>query len=224
MVTLTPGAHSRGDRLEVLLNRLDRGWKRVVGSRRPWRSFERQHKIGGVVRVLEVERGNSGWHPHFHALVLVEGKPSENAVNALVDQFRQRWCDAFAVDGIQATPGTERVAVEGHVLRRPERGIPAYLAKGHSDLLGRLAQGVAAGDGHAIEAVKEFQGATHRRKRIVVTVEASWRGRVLGAFRKAWRATLAGAPGPRGFQQIVRVVSVGAAYWLTAADSGMPGP
>lgn len=224
MVTLTPGSHSQGDSLEVLLNRLDGAWKRVVGSRRPWRAFEERHAIGGLVRVLEVERGRSGWHPHLHVLLLVEGRPSQVSWESLIGDLRARWCAALEVEGGLVPSASESVAVQGHLLRRPERGIPAYLAKGHADLLGRLAADVCAGDVGAIDAVREFQEATHRRKRIVVSQEAGRRGRVLGAFRQAWLARMARANGPSLGRRLLSGGVPTADAWLTAADSGLPGP
>ena len=224
MVTLTPGSHGPGDSLESLLARLDGAWGRVVGSRRPWRAFQKHHRIGGLVRVLEVERGRSGWHPHLHVLLLVEGRPSRDAEDSLVADVRARWCAALAAEGGQVPAGSEGVAVQGHLLRRPERGISAYLAKGNSDMLHRLAPGVAAGEVEAIEEAREFQDATRRRKRIVVSKEVGWRGRVLGAFRKAWCALRARVSGPRVARTLLRSALLGAAYWLTVADSGLPGP
>ena len=224
MLTLTPGSHSQTDSLEALLGRLDGAWKRVVGSRRPWRTFENQHRIGGVVRVLEVERGRSGWHPHLHVLLLVEGRPSGDAEAALAEDFRARWCGALEAEGSPVPAGSEGTAVQGHLLRRPERGIPAYLAKGHCDLLGRLAREVAAGARGAMDAVKEFQDATRRRKRIVVSQEASRRGRILGAFRTAMEALRRRGTGPLAGRRLTRWLSLTSAYWLTVADSGLPGP
>lgn len=224
MVTLTPGSHSQGDSLEVLLNRLDGAWKRVVGSRRPWRAFEERHGIGGLVRVLEVQRGRSGWHPHFHVLLLVGGKPSQASWESLVEDLRARWCAALTAGGNPVPSGSERIAVQGHLLHRPERGIPAYLAKGHADLLGGLAADVSAGDADAVDAVREFQEATHRRKRIVVSQEAGWRGRVLGSFRNAMKAVRRRGTGPTAGRRIARSLPLASAYWLTAADSGLPGP
>lgn len=187
MVTLTAGPHAGSDGLDALLGRLDGAWKRVVGSRRPWSAFERTHRVGGLVRVLEVERGRSGWHPHFHVLLLVEGRPTGGAVEALVQDFRSRWCAALAAEGGAVPMGLESAAVQGHLLRRPEIGIPDYLAKGHADLLGRLAADVEDGLVGAREDVKEFQRATQRRKRLVVSHSAGYRGRVLSVFRRAWR-------------------------------------
>ena len=215
MVTLTPGSHSRGDGLDALLARLDGAWRRVVGSRRPWRAFERQHRIGGLVRVLEVERGRAGWHPHFHVLVLVDGRLSQEAGEALVADVRARWCAALAAEGSPVPTGSQAVSVSGRLLRRPERGIPAYLAKGHFDLLGRLALDVAAGDADAIEAVQEFQGATRRRKRVVVTREVGWLGRVLCAFRKTFNSR---REKRRGEQETGRILQL-TLSWLAAQST-----
>lgn len=159
-----------------------------MGSRRPWRAFEQRHRLGGLVRVLEIERGEAGWHPHFHVLLLVQGRPTEESVTSLVEDFRQRWCRALAAEGEVVPPGMERFAVQGHLLRRPERGIPAYLAKGHSDLLGRLGKQVDSGTQDARDAVREFQATTRQRRRIVVSQEAGWQGKVLAKFRRVWSA------------------------------------
>ena len=224
MVTLTPGPHSQTESLEALLARLDGAWKRVVGSRRPWRAFESRHRIGGVVRVLEVTRGRSGWHPHLHVLLLVEGRPSEDAEAALVADIRARWCAALEAEGSPVPAGSEGTAVQGHLLRRPERGVPVYLAKGHADLLGRLAREVAAGARGAIDVVREFQDATRRRKRIVVSQEAGRRGRILGAFRKAVQALRTRRHGSTTVRRLARWLPLASAFWLTVADSGLPGP
>ena len=224
MVTLTAGPHAGSDGLDALLGRLDGAWKRVVGSRRPWSAFERTHRLGGLVRVLEVERGRSGWHPHFHVLLLVEGRPSGDAVAALVQDFRSRWCAALAAEGGAVLAGLESVAVQGHLLRRPERGIPDYLAKGHADLLGRLAAEVEDGLVGAREEVKEFQRATQRRKRLVVSQAAGYRGRVLSVFRRAWRALGTRMKGPSLVRRVALLWPALLPLWLAVGDSGLPSP
>jgi hypothetical protein len=224
MVTLTAGSHAGSDGLDALLGRLDGAWKRVVGSRRPWGAFERTHRVGGLVRVLEVERGRSGWHPHFHVLLLVEGRPAGDAVAALVGDFRSRWCAALAAEGGVVPAGSESVAVQGHLLRRPEIGIPDYLAKGHADLLGRLAADVQDGLAGAREEVKEFQRATQRPKRLVVTQAASRGGRVLSVFWRALRASRAHGPHPERVRQVVFLSVALMPVWLAAGDTGLPGP
>ena len=174
--------------------------------------------------MLEVERGRSGWHPHFHVLLLVEGRPSGDAADASVADFRARWCAALEAEGSPVPAGSESVAVQGHLLRRPERGVPAYLAKGHADLLGRLAREVAAGVRGAAEVVRELQSVTHRRKRLVVSQEAGRGGRILGAFRNAMKALRSRGTGPGAARRLVRWLPLASAYWLTVADSGLPGP
>jgi len=174
--------------------------------------------------VLEVERGASGWHPHFHVLLLLEGRPPSDAVDGLVADLRRRWCDALAAEGGAVPAGCESVAVEGHVLRRPEAGIPAYLAKGHADLLGRLASDVKVGALGTRETVEEFQRATRGCKRVVVSQAAGYRGRLLSAFRRAWRAVQARSHGPGWVRCLALLFSVSTTLWSTVGDSGLPGP
>ena len=47
-------------------------WQRVQ-SGAPWKKKKGRYRLVGTIRVLEVTRGENGWHPHLHVIFLFEG-------------------------------------------------------------------------------------------------------------------------------------------------------
>lgn len=66
MVTLTL-QHNSGDELKVLLSALKDSWRRLKAGRR-YQSVKARFELAASVNSVEVTHGNSGWHPHIHAL------------------------------------------------------------------------------------------------------------------------------------------------------------
>jgi len=88
MVTLTV-AHGAGDALEELLEGVARSYSRLV-SGAPWARFKGRVGMVGSVRALELTHSEkNGWHPHIHALFVVEHE--DELMAAGWDWLSERW-------------------------------------------------------------------------------------------------------------------------------------
>jgi len=63
--------HARGHSLERVRRGVARAM-RLMQRGAPWRRFKARVGLVGSIRALEVTHGPNGWHPHLHALLLVE--------------------------------------------------------------------------------------------------------------------------------------------------------
>lgn len=55
-----------------------------------------------TIRVVEVTHGDAGWHVHVHALVLVDGRASAGAVEAIGAAMFGRWSASLVSNGFDA--------------------------------------------------------------------------------------------------------------------------
>ena len=73
MLTLTV---KNGEDLEERFNHLAKSWKTYQGRRRDFkkknRGFNELCKVDGAVFSYELTRSDQGWHPHLHAVVLLD--------------------------------------------------------------------------------------------------------------------------------------------------------
>lgn len=124
-VTLTQ-RHHRGQRLADTLDTALKGWQRLLTGA-PWHRFKKRHAVSGYVRTVEVTYGESGWHPHVHAVFFLDRRPSDAEVREFGDWIHARWA-SYAKDRTGLVPsrrhGTDvqRVDARGGV-------IAAYLSK-----------------------------------------------------------------------------------------------
>lgn len=89
MVTLTL-RHRLLDPLDVGLDASLKGWH-VLTKGRQWRRIKADLGLVGTIRALEVTFGRNGWHPHAHALLLLEGEPTGGQVIELENDLAQLW-------------------------------------------------------------------------------------------------------------------------------------
>lgn len=82
MLTLTH-RHGAGDDLSGQVKALKKA-KQRLRQRKEWR-FLRQH-IVGTITATEVTQGVSGWHTHFHEIVLVRGRDGAEAATVAADE------------------------------------------------------------------------------------------------------------------------------------------
>lgn len=158
--------HRRAEGLAEVLDDLFAAWS-FAASGRPWRRLVDAAGVAGWARLLEVADGASGWHPHFHVLVLLPGSTSVDTFSALVAGWRDRWVAACRrVSRPVPTPAGE-VAVHGKLLDRPGRAVVDYVVKGPGPIVSHLATAVRAGDARARARWRELQAALRGRTRAV---------------------------------------------------------
>jgi hypothetical protein len=106
--------HDQGDVLEVTLGLLVRGWKALWGghSAKKWR---KRLGIVGNIKSVEITVGDNGWHPHIHAVIILDkpvdllnGRLGEWVpwLKAQWDRFllREGWRLAHHLKGIDVLP------------------------------------------------------------------------------------------------------------------------
>jgi hypothetical protein len=93
--------HHKGQALVGLWTALASGWAKVT-SGAEWVKDKGRWQIRGWLRVVEVTHGANGWHVHVHVLLFLEGKPSEDAVQALHGRMFARWSRSLERQGLRA--------------------------------------------------------------------------------------------------------------------------
>lgn len=96
MLTITV---KNGPDLEERFNHLATSWKKYQEKRRDWlkkgRGFNELCRTEGAVFSYELTKSESGWHPHIHAVVLLDSKIDKH-------QLSQEWHeitgDSFVTD------------------------------------------------------------------------------------------------------------------------------
>ncbi|MEU4541690.1 protein rep [Streptosporangium sp. NPDC023825] len=63
--------HDHGDALAASLGVLTDTW-RWMTSHKAYKAAKRRFGVVGTIKAVEVTHGRNGWHPHIHAVVLVE--------------------------------------------------------------------------------------------------------------------------------------------------------
>lgn len=91
--------HDRTQDLKMLMDLLTVAWKRFTLT--AFRGSGKQPaKVGELIRlpwlrVLQVTRGESGWHPHYHAMIFLPAGESINLA-ALNKKIESAWIEAVA--------------------------------------------------------------------------------------------------------------------------------
>lgn len=90
MMTLTT-QHNAGDSLAETLEAVMSGWRKDVLAGSWWKGLSARFGITGWVRSVEITYGANGWHPHIHALLLLD-EPLQLADRwELESRFAARW-------------------------------------------------------------------------------------------------------------------------------------
>lgn len=124
-VTLTQ-RHHKGQALADTLDTAMQGWRHLM-SGAPWKRTKERYGVIGYIRSVEITLGDSGWHPHVHAVVLVDRVLSDVEVQALGDWIHGRW-SAYATKRTGLTPSRRH----GTDVQRVDTGgkvIAQYLGK-----------------------------------------------------------------------------------------------
>lgn len=180
LVTLTLRHHA-GHRLADTWDALTYGWSRVTSGRRYTEECAR-FGVDGWVRAVEVTRGDAGWHPHLHVLVLFDTPMSAEMVQEMAGRWWTRWEAAIGRRGYTAIAA--RGGLDARVVTVSPDGsgvLGRYLSKiafevtGGTGKGGRegnrspfeiLADGLATGLADDIEAWWEYETASHGRKQV----------------------------------------------------------
>jgi hypothetical protein len=108
--------HDQGDALDVVLGLLVRGWKALwSGKAATW--WKKRLGILGNIKSIEITVGHNGWHPHIHAVIILE-EPLDDLITegllaewvawlkATWDRFliREGWRPAHPLKGIDVLP------------------------------------------------------------------------------------------------------------------------
>jgi hypothetical protein len=114
---------------------------------RAWDGFKRSLGYLGAIRVLEVTYGANGWHPHSHAVFVLEGEAVPEVVAAFSEWLSARWSHVCESRGFGCLERAYGVDV------RPVTG-----ADGLSDYLVKVEGGWGAGQELARGDVKALVG------------------------------------------------------------------
>lgn len=83
--------HKTSDELAVGLEAILEGWRRVIRGN-PWKKWASRIGLVGVIRTVEITRSHrNGWHPHLHALALLERPISDQMREAFEAWLLDRW-------------------------------------------------------------------------------------------------------------------------------------
>jgi hypothetical protein len=89
MVTLT-APHDLGMPLADLLPVIAKSFSSVIAGR-PWLRLKETVPVVGTIRSVEVTHGPSGWHPHLHVLVFIEGHVDASQLALFGIHVRAKW-------------------------------------------------------------------------------------------------------------------------------------
>ena len=90
--------HSLADPLAQTLDGILSAWRRTI-SGAPWRRASERMGIVGTIRTVEVTRGDYGWHPHVHVLLLLDSEPSQVQLHEFRGWLFDRWADCVERSG-----------------------------------------------------------------------------------------------------------------------------
>lgn len=100
--------HGRGDDVNAVLAAIKKGWKYTSQGRK---AHAMRDDIGlvGTIRVLETTYGENGWHPHFHALLILD---SDKTPAEVEEAFWPLWRDGCVKAGLGEPSREHGIRVE----------------------------------------------------------------------------------------------------------------
>jgi hypothetical protein len=172
MLTLTV-RHAQTDDLAELVAGIRKAWRRVQQSK-AWRPA--RHLVDGTITALEVTRGDNGWHPHLHVLVMGSDPVG---MDELAEVARRLWADSVvhmlggehrpnATNGVHWTGAKQ--GDDAEVIARYAAKLGAEVTRGDwkaNDVLAQLLDGVEAGDVEAVARYLEYTAAMRGRNQQV---------------------------------------------------------
>lgn len=136
--------HTADDSLHVGLEAILSGWRKVINGT-PWKRWAKRIGLVGIIRTVEVTRSHrNGWHPHLHALALLEAPISDQMREAFQSWVLERWRTMVTKLGARL-PSVERgFTVRG--VGKDGRVLAQYLAKVQEEKRVQLGAEIARAD------------------------------------------------------------------------------
>lgn len=97
--------HHQGDKLEVTMDAILEGWRRLTAGR-PWKRIKEKYQVSGYIRSIEVTLGRHSWHPHAHVLMFLDSDISPDQLEELRPVLYETW--ARSVERAGGKRPTER--------------------------------------------------------------------------------------------------------------------
>lgn len=171
-MTLTQ-MHCLRDSLEVLWRRLESGWSAVTRGA-AWARDRAKFGIAGYVRITEiVHEPSSGWNPHYHVVLFLDGRGGEDQLRVLRDSVGRRF--QRGVCGAAGSAGREAQDIRPYINGSHEE-LAGYCFKGlqirRSHSGSRSPMAILADlwtTGEGIELWNEFVQAAPGRKQVAVS-------------------------------------------------------
>lgn len=125
-VTLTI-RHTQKHSLEESISAVLGSWQSLLRGR-AWGTFKEEHQISGYLRSLEITRGESGWHPHIHALFFLEKSLSPAEIATFEKTMFSRWSALASKKNGDFAPTPEH-GIDCQQVDRSGKVLAKYLAK-----------------------------------------------------------------------------------------------
>lgn len=129
LLTLTV-PHGMGDDVRVVLASMKKAWAKTSQGRKA-HAMRQDTGFVGSIRVLEVTRGEHGWHPHFHALLILDTDKTPHQVE---ESWWPLWRDGCLKAGLESPSRQHGITVQDGsqaALYVSKWGLESELTKGH---------------------------------------------------------------------------------------------
>lgn len=143
--------HHQGDKLEVTMDAILEGWRRLTAGR-PWKRIKEKYQVSGYIRSIEVTLGRHSWHPHAHVLMFLDSDISSDQLEELRPSLYDLW--ARSVERAGGKRPTEK-GLDLQKLDKNGKLLARYLSKVQDE---KKRQGWSAGAEMARSDVKTGRG------------------------------------------------------------------
>lgn len=144
--------HHQGDQLEVTLDAILEGWRKLTAGR-PWKRIKEKYLVSGYIRSIEVTLGRHSWHPHAHVLMFLDADITADQLEELRPLLFELW--ATCVERAGGKRPTEK-GLDLQKLDDDGKLLARYLAKVQDE----KRQGWSAGAEMARSDVKSGRGGS----------------------------------------------------------------
>lgn len=115
--------HDLADSLDAVLG----GWSGLLKGK-AWGKFKQRHDISGYIRALEVTRGQSGWHPHIHAIFFLDSEPTPASLAEFESKIFARWSALVTRDNGDFAPTAEN-GIDCQLVDKSGEVLAKYVSK-----------------------------------------------------------------------------------------------